>query len=114
MNPAFGQYGFNVIDWEVDFHFLFSLPLLSVCRFLGLLFLPAASRSRAHSFRHIAQNVDMVVELLHVAGERFEAVAQHARQFPRRHGRAAGDRTHLINVRLELAQPFFPIRAVRR
>lgn len=41
-----------------------------------------------------------------MAGEGVEPIPQHAGQFPRCHGRAAGDCAHLVDVRLELTQPF--------
>ncbi len=52
----------------------------------------------------------MAVELLHVAGERFEAVAEHVRQFARRHARTAGDGANLIDVQLQVAQALFRFR----
>lgn len=43
-------------------------------------------------------------------GEGFEAVAEHARQFARRHARAAGDGAYLVDVHLQVAQALFRFR----
>ena len=42
-----------------------------------------------------------------MAGQGFEAVAQHVRQLARRLGRTAGDGAHLVDVGLQVAQGLF-------
>ena len=45
-----------------------------------------------------------------MAGQGFEAVAQHVRQLARRLGRTAGDGAHLVDVGLQIAQALFRFR----